>query len=240
MILLGLVSSYKEGALVQGAIRSLVPWCDHTLVYEGQAGKPIEGVPESDFGAWAKHDKVTLHRGRWRTDARKRQAMLEASRAWESPVWGIIVDADEVLYNGEYLRDWLQRLEYEEEVYPEKRFQGRPIRLMELDGGLSWVRARVLRLDRMQSYEISTAVFTTTDGHRTGQGNPRDLYSAWAEPRALYFEQDVNLVRAPIPTEPFIVHRSALRHPERDKVRMHQQEAEEFEKAQAREAAAAA
>lgn len=236
MNLIGLISSYKEGSLVQGAIRSVAPWCDHTFVYEGPAGPPIEGVPLSDFGEFDKRsERVTIHRGRWRTDARKRQEMLERTRRFEAPTWGVIVDADEVLFGGEYLRDWLQRLNYEEEINPDKTFLGKPMRLVELDGGVSWVQARLMRLDRMKQYEISTSVFVNDRGVREGRGNIRDRYSDWALPRTKYFEEDVMLVHPPIPTEPFLLHRSGLRHPVRNGLRMHEQEATEINRVKAAE-----
>lgn len=232
MKILGMCSSYMEGALVQGAIRSLLTACDHVLVMEGPAGPPVEGCPPSELGL--PYNRVTIQEGRWRTDARKRQAMLEWAQRWHTdphvPLWGVIVDADEVLFNGEYVRDWLQALVWAEEADPTRQteFLGKPLRLIELDGGVSWARARLLRLDRIRTYEVSTSMFTNHRGIRHGEGNVPDKYSEWAEPRASYFEGDVMLCHPPIPGEPHLLHRSGLRHPARRGVRMHEQEASEL------------
>ena len=232
MILLGLISSYREAGLVQGAIRSALTACDHVLVFEGPAGEPITDCPSSDFGRYKKDQRVTFKHGGWPTDAAKRQAMLEASRKWPAPVWGVIIDADEVLFNGEYLRDWLQRLEWDEEATG-KVYGGRPMRIVELGGEISWVSTRLMRLDRMDNYEVSTSVFVNSLGIREARGNVIDKYSEWAEPRAAAFENDQRLYPAPIPTEPFLVHRSGLRHPNRQKLRLHEQERSEIDRVQA-------
>ena len=232
MILVGLVSSYREGGLVQGAIRSALDACDHVFVLEGAAGAPIEAdVPATDLGVFSDDPRVTYREGRWRTDGRKRQAMLEWSRQFAPPVWGVIVDADEILMNGLYLRDWLQRLEWHEEVNPEARYLGRPMRIMELDGSLAWVRGRLLRLDRIQKYEVSTSVFVNDRGIRHGEGNVPDRFSEWQTPRMKYIEDDVMLAMPPLPTEPFLVHRSMLRHPLRSGLRLHEQERDELVRA---------
>ncbi len=232
MILLGLVSSYLEGELLRGAVESLLEArCDQVLCLEGPAGEPIEAdVPASDLGA-ALERRVTLRSGRWRTDARKRQAMLEWAHAQKvegETLWGVIVDADEVLVNGRYLRDWLLRLDYHEQLNPEAQYLGRPLRLMELDGSLAWLRGRLLRLDRITKYKVSTSVFETTQGLYTNAGNLEDSYTDWARPRAVYLEGDRMVVRPPLPTEPFLVHRSLLRHPLRSGLRMHEQERSEL------------
>lgn len=236
MILVGLVSSYKEGPLVQGAVRSCLECCDRVAVFEGPAGDPIEAdVPDTDLGefdsAVSDTHPVYSYFGRWRTDARKRQAMLE----WvhdvykNQPVWGVIVDADEVLINAAYLRDWLQRLDWHEEVNPEAEYVGRPMRLVELDGSVVWVRGRLLRLDRIREYKVSTSIFTLKNGETyRGGGNIPDSFLDWETMRQPYIEQGRMLVQPPIPTEPFLVHRSMLRHPLRSGLRLHEQERAEL------------
>lgn len=244
MIIVGLVSSYLAGPLLQGCVRSLLGCCDRVLVFEGPAGDPLENaseLPPSELGQ--RHSKrVHWQEGTWRTDAHKRTKLLERAQELRRPgdsLWGVVVDDDELLFGGEYLRDWLQLLDWTEpdhaRVHDDGRepyYHARPLRLLELDGSTSWLRGRLLRLDRLHRYIVSTSVFETTDGVRyEGGGNELDLFSAWAKPRQRYFEQDRMLVRPPIPTEPYIVHRSFLRHPARAPLRMHEQEAAELRKA---------
>src|SRR5579875_3415187 len=130
MKVVGLVSSYREGRLVQGAIRSLERVdLDDLLVYEGPAGEIPDGIeqaPASELppsGRRALEDLEPgtrirrvrggrVHRGQWRSDARKRNAMLaEAKRRnGNGPLWGVWLDGDELLAHGEYLRDRLQAI----------------------------------------------------------------------------------------------------------------------------------
>ena len=243
MILVGLCSTYKEGSLAREAVRSLLEACDRVLVMEGPAGDPItnERVPSTDIGNYddVVSGKLDWRTGRWRTDARKRQAMLEWAqaipRAEEETLWGVIVDGDEVLMNARFVRDWLQRLDWHEEVNEGTEYHGKPMRLVEMDGAVSWVRGRLLRLDRMREYKVSTSVWTAVvDGKLEtyrGAGNELDLFSDWETPRRVYMEQDRMVYPPPFTLEPYLVHRSLLRHPLRSGLRMHEQEAAELAKA---------
>ena len=236
-VLVGLISAYKEGELVRQAVASTLRACERVYVCEGPAGDPIDDdrVPDSDLGGLESDERVTVSVGRWRTDARKRQAMLESVQrdyGTDRSVWGVIVDADEVLWHGEYLRDWLLRLDYTEQLDETggSRYLGRPLRLVELDGSVSWARGRLLRLDRMRRYRVSTSVFEHADGLYTGAGNVPDYLNDWAAPRSVYLEGDNPrmMVMPPLPTEPFLVHRSILRHPLRAGLRLHEQERAEL------------
>src|ERR1700685_3236102 len=107
-MIVGLCSSYLEGPLVQGAIRSLLAACDHVVVFEGPAGPPLEGnMPKSDFTPWTHihmpdgkggyihsprtpdHPHLKIVRGSWKTDAKKRTAMIESLRPFTEPTWGV-------------------------------------------------------------------------------------------------------------------------------------------------------
>lgn len=232
-MIVGLISSYREGPLVQAAVASTLEACDEVLVMEGPAGDPLEAdVPETDLGPHADDPRVTFREGRWRTDARKRQAMLEWTRKFDPPVWGMIVDADEALINGRFLPHWVRRLDWHEQVNEDAEYIGRPLRLIEADGAVSWVRGRLLRMDRLVEYKVSTSVFTvrTSEGivPYKGGGNEPDKFSDWETPRTPYIEKDRMLVMPPLPMEPHLVHLSLLRHPLRSDLRMHQQEREQL------------
>ena len=121
MRVVGLVSSYREGRLTLGCLRSLhAVGLDDLLVSEGPAGElppGIEAAPESVFPEGMAE---LVNHGRWRTDGRKRDAMLkEAKRRHalhEGPLWGVWLDGDELLAHGEYLRDRLQGVLWEDEA----------------------------------------------------------------------------------------------------------------------------
>lgn len=228
--LVGLVSSYLEGRLIRGAVGSLVTACDAVYVFEGPAGDPIEAaVPPTDLGALAALENVHVHEGRWRTDARKRSDILARVKPrHEAPVWGIWVDGDEVLFNADYLRDWLQILQWHDELNGGEPHLGRPIRVVELDGSVGWMRGRVIRLDLVERYEISNAMFVNAHGFVQGAGHVPDSYSDWRLPRQPYWDGDQVVMPPPISGEPHVLHRSVLRHPLRAGNRMHQQEAEQI------------
>lgn len=243
MKLVGMVSSYLEGWLVQEAVRSLLEAVDHVYVCEGPAGDPITAeVPPTDLGELARDPAVSVWEGRWRTDARKRTTMIERARgdharsrheppgAPTRPLWGLWLDGDEVLFHGRFLRDWLQVLAWKEELDQVEPYLGRPIRIVELDGSVGWTRGKVVRLDLIRRYEVSAALFVNEHGVVQGAGNHPDSYLDWRIPREPYFASGQIVIPPPIPGEPFILHRSALRHPVRAGNRLHRQEAEEYAK----------
>lgn len=175
-MIVGLCSSYLEGPLVQGAIRSLHAACDRVVVFEGPAGPPLdEDVPESDFSycegsrpGW----QLDIVPGSWKTDAKKRTAMIESLRPFTEPTWGVWIDGDEVLCNPEYLRDWLNFADWKEQETGVENM-GWPLKIVELDGSIAVAQAKVLRVDRLDSYSVSSSVFKNTLGVLESRGNYR-------------------------------------------------------------------
>lgn len=239
LVVVGLLSAYKEGRLVQGAIRSLERvGLNAFYLYEGPAGEPLgEDVPESEFG---EHELI-VHRGRWRTDGRKRNAMLQQAKKEFAgrPFWCVVVDADELLVNGEYLRDRLQALTWDDEAReadpgdterpPWARW---PLRLVEADGSLSLITARVFRGDLIRPIDHSSSVVTNEHGVREGWGNYAEASKVWLEGWLRAIDQGKMIAWPPLPGEPHIVHRSNLRHPLRRGLRMSDQELAEFARAE--------
>ena len=238
--LVALVSAYKEGPLALGAIRSaLAAEPDRCLVMEGPAGDEIEDCPDTDYPA-RKGRGYDLRYGTWRADAEKRTAMVETVRAWNlpPPVWGVWVDGDEILCNGEYLRDILQALQWEDEANgasiddPDNLpTMGRPIRIVEPSGLIITCRAKVIRLDLIRRYVVSSSVVESVLGGYMGEGNKPDSLSKWFDDRELFAAKDYAFyAHPPLPCEPFLQHRSWLRHPNRRNVRMSEQEMHEFKR----------
>lgn len=102
------ISTYKEGQLVQGAIRSALACTNRILVFEGLTEtEGVEGEP-TQLGIYNKYLAGT---GRWDSESEKRNAMLQHARQkWQKDFWIMILDADELLVWGENLRDWLNQL----------------------------------------------------------------------------------------------------------------------------------
>lgn len=249
-----MVSAYKEGRLVRGAIESLLRVGLETLyVFEGPAGEPLgDDVPDSDYpylpthadvleadepGAWA-----VLHHGRWRSDARKRNEMLQRAKS-DHPgeeLWGVIIDGDEVLWNAEYLYDRIQAAAWDDEQRgasihdvdnpPTARL---PLRLVERDGTLSLITARVVRLDLLRSIDISSSVVTNVHGIQDGWGNYPELSPLYIEALGVAIDRGQLAAWPPFPCEPCIVHRAHLRHPLRRGLRMSDQETRELARAKA-------
>ena len=229
MRIVGLISSYLEGRLLEGAMRSLdAIGLDDLLVYEGPAGEPLEtDVPESSFPRGITH--VAKH-GRWRTDARKRNEMLLAARSRhpEGPLWGVWLDGDEILVNGEYLRDQLQAIVWNDNGEPTIRH---PLWVVEADGSMALANSRVVRLDLIQSYDISVSVVTNTSGVEEAWGNTNPDARIFLEMWMRGVDQGRMVAWPPIPCQPHIYHRSNLRHPSRRGLRLHEQESSELRRA---------
>lgn len=228
---------------MRAAVRTLAAvGLDALYVFEGPAGKALEGdVPESDLGFGAL-DEVRVHTGRWRTDARKRNEMLQrAKRDFPgAPLWGVIVDGDEALVNGEYLRDRLQALAWDDEakgaVAGDKDrpqpWAAWPLQLVESEGSMSIVTARVLRLDLIRSVDVSTSVMTNVHGVQIGLGNHPLPAGVWQEAFLRAIDEGKMIAWPPLPCEPYLVHRSNLRHPARRGLRMSEQETGELARAE--------
>ena len=223
-----MVSAYREGRLVQGALRSLgAVEPDAIIIYEGPAGKVPDGIeqaPESEFGPF----HVTT--GRWRSDARKRNAMLEEAKKTflgAGPVWGVWVDGDEVLVGGEYLRDILQSVLWNDQLEPGEPPTIRwPLRTVQADGSLAITTGRLVRLDLIRSYDISVSVVTNVYGAEERMGNVDDSSKLWLDLWMQAIDAGKMIAWPPLPGEPHLVHRSHLRHPARRGYRMHHQERE--------------
>lgn len=218
---------------------------DHVVIFEGPAGEPLpneDECPETyligDNGDGFVHTRM----GAWRTDAEKRTAMVEYCRRWrdQAPVWGVWIDGDEVLVNGEYLRDHLNVLDWQND--PAEPYLGWPMHLVELDGGVTLCRGKCVRIDLIDGYSVSSSVFRNALGIMHGEGNLPVRISEYQAKvagaiRGLPLSQqalarDRLMLPPPLPCEPYLLHRSALRHPARRGLRMHEQEAVEIEKAQ--------
>jgi hypothetical protein len=243
MIVVGMISAYKEGRLVRGAVESLMRVGLETLyVFEGPAGQPLgDDVPDSDYGtSLAAPTPFVFHRGRWRTDARKRNEMLQRAKS-DHPgeeLWGVVIDGDEVLWNAEYLRDRIQAASWDDEFRgadvndPAKPPTARlPLRLVERDGTLSVITARVMRLDLLRSIDISSSVVTNIHGIQDGWGNHPELSPMYVEALGMAIDRGQLAAWPPFPCEPCIVHRAHLRHPLRRGLRMSDQETRELARA---------
>ncbi len=217
--------------MLASAVASLAD-LDHVVVFEG----PVEGNPEVGpesviprGKSWSQ--RLTVVRGAWASDAAKRTAMVEwvHRRAWlnEHEPWGLWLDGDEILLYGEYLRDWLWRISQQGDDGNE--VVGWPLALVELDGSTSLCMGKLLRVDLVRRYLISSSYLELVNGTTRTVGNveywnPLDgpvVRTADGRPHWR--------ARPPLHGEPHLQHRPVLRSKLRAVERQHVAEARNFE-----------
>lgn len=117
------ISSYKEGQLIQGAIRSVHRHVHSIFVCEGATEPEMPEENESyiptDLGPYSPQAGISFTRsglsyyeGTWKSEADKRSSILRDARRVLpfADFWILVLDADEILVWGEYLVDYLSVL----------------------------------------------------------------------------------------------------------------------------------
>lgn len=224
MKIVGLVSAFREGPMLQAAVRSLAA-LDHVVVFEG----PVEGNPPAGPPSLIPKG-TTVIEGAWETDAAKRSAMVEwvHSRRWlDGETWGLWLDGDEILLWGEYLHDWVWRVSQQgDDANP---VAGWPLPLVELDGSVSICMGKLVRVDLIRRYLVSSSFIELVDGSTRTVGNV--LY--WT-PTEGPLQRDPATgkphwrARPPLQGEPHLQHRPVLRSKLRQVERQHVAEARNF------------
>lgn len=234
--LVALLSTYREGPLAQGAIRSIASHVDHVIVWEGPAGDArCDGAPATELEP-GYPTNLRWNTGEWATDAAKRSDMIEYLHGqFQGPVWALWLDGDEILENGHHLRDCVRSIVWRDQdrgasiLDPEKPpVGGAPIYFVEIDGSVGHDDGRLIRADLIRRYLVSNLILETTTGAKLRLGRKPMDAAEWIEPRLALHGQGLFLL-PPLPGEPFVVHRSHLRHPDRLALpRAHKQEHDEL------------
>lgn len=82
---------------------------DDIIVFEGLTETEHVPGPETDLGSYRRY---MVYNSQWASESQKRTQMLEhARRKLKCEFWMLLIDGDEILLWGEYLRDWLNVLE---------------------------------------------------------------------------------------------------------------------------------
>lgn len=234
-MIVGLCSTYREGQVGAGAIRSARSACDRVAVFEG----PVEGLEASGDptplgandtkGIFVKHDE-------WESDAAKRQDMLVWAKrehqkfGHNEPLWVVWIDGDEALIYPEYLRDWLYRASFVDGAYNWN------IRLVELDGSTVLCAGKCIRGDMVFQYLVSSYQVQLENGMIVALPNVRN-WMPWQEKyddAGNYYTKESPITasrRPPLHGEPHLLHRSGLRSPNRMIRRLHDSEAQWFPEA---------
>ncbi len=226
MRIVGLCSTWREGRLALSAVRSLRAACDVVHVYDGPIGSSPPVGPPSDWNAFRNDPRVVVRHGEWESDAAKRTSMLGPTRRLDTPVWGVILDGDELLLHGDLLPDMIEWAEADAGMRDEQSVTF-PLRLVEVNASVALVHYRVIRLDLVERWVASSNQVEFANG--IVRAAPNEVLLRGTEP-----EKD-DLVgayqrRRPLQGEPHILHRSGLRSPERQAQRQHVAEAGEWDK----------
>jgi hypothetical protein len=218
-MIVGLVPTYREGPLAADAVRSLLPCCDAILVTEGHVGQPHEHGDPTDPTSFRKIPRVTWTNkpGGWANEAAKRNEMLQRTRRYPPPVWGVYVDADEVLINGELIPSIIWAAERRAE--PGNDVVAIPLHITQVDGSVARIH-RVIRLDRLDRHVLSMSQLQFIDQSTTAVFPNIAL---WRPGEPIGPEN-----RPPLLGEPSLHHRDYLRPPKREDLRLHKLEVDEY------------
>lgn len=258
MKLYGLMSTYREGGLAIESVRSIEPYVDELIVFEGPAGAVDDAVLEAPP---TDRSIQTVYSGSWPTDAAKRTDMIKHARrragvggSASEPLWCLWLDADEILVNGHLLRDFLQRVVWEDERLGRTILDpgngpafSVPLTQVEHDGSLGRVLSRCVRGDLIRRYVVSSHVLELVTGQTVQHGLRPLTYVDTPQTMAIEMiagldvpdaEKQARLeaieMRLFVPQllagEPHTIHRPHLRHPARQSLRMHEQERAELER----------
>lgn len=235
-----LISTYKDGTMVQGTIKSLHrAGIDNIIVCEGAWAKDAPDGPATDLGVYKRYrlDTRTL----FENEADKRNHMLKAARVRMKgkPFWIFTIDADEILVWGEYLSDWLNVLKPPQEAIvpikitiPGAGWQDitQDMRVTEFDSDeeIEWRNSLYERISAFHTvtyFAPSHLVHSTLIHHY----NLGILEAVTTEGKMVNFAT-IRSPTEPFQGEPHLHHRYYLRRGERFKFRGSELEAEELRK----------
>lgn len=236
MKIVGLVSSFREGELLRSAIESLAP-LDHVLVAEGPVEQNADlSGQESLIPSYVGEPKRQVHvmRGEWPADAAKRTAMIRwvQDRRWlrGEEVWGLWLDGDEILLWGEYLADWLRRAS--QAGTADDPAAGWPLSIVEPDGSVAWCMGKLIRVDLIERYLISSSFIEMKGGATRTVGNVQ-CWTPLDGPTQFTEAEGERLphwrARPPLQGEPHLVHRWHLREKQRQVERQHKAEERNYQ-----------
>lgn len=221
-MIVGMMPTYREGPLAASAIRTLLTCCDTIVVFEGPVGDAPEVGEPTSIKELRKNPKVISRFGSWDSEVEKRNEMLAFTRRYKPPVWGVYLDADEVLVNGQWIPDLIWAAERQRGGHS---FTGEdvsvaalPLLIQEVDYSVGRIH-RIIRLDLLERHVLSmsqlkfltsdiVAVFPVVPVWRPGEPLTKDA-------------------RPPMSGEPHIHHRAYYRPPVRADYRLHQEEMED-------------
>lgn len=213
------LSTYREGKLPQGTIRSVLKVTQDIICFEGLTEANHVPGPETDLGAYK---RFMVRKANWESESAKRTDMLMYARRKfrDEEFWMLLLDGDEILVWGEYLRDWLNVLEPGFES--QENFV--PIKVTE-------AATRLIKLDvNGTEIEVPNGALTFVTSSHLYHSSVIDHYHVGAWQIVTPFEGRIAALdnrdseRPPSYGEPHIHHRPYLRRYERKEFRAHDHE----------------
>jgi len=219
MKVIGMISSGFDSGLTEAAANSLRKACDKVYILDGGIANAdnLEDEPTNLAFAVRSDGYHVRHGSIFTDDAAKRTALLKwVQHENDDDCFGIVLDSDEVLLWGEYMRDFLALAEKR----PATAAGGFPLRLVEFDGSVALAASRVYKLGAIDHYDLSSYTVTLA-----GSSAPITLPNT----RVCYMHgmplrSDDPRCRPPVQGEPHILHRTMLRSPGRTTQRQHEAE----------------
>lgn len=214
----GMLPTYREGPLAASAARTLFECCDVVLSYEGPVGNaPETGDPTEWPRDLQRNSRLIRKHGTWTDEVAKRNAMLDFTRRYDPPVWGVYLDADEILLGARWVPDLVYAAERNAEEG--RAVSAIPLLIQEVDYSVGRIH-RLIRLDLLKRHVLSMSqmVFFGSEVVVTFPVIP-----TWRP------GQDMTpFQRPPMEGEPHIHHRSYYRPKARTDFRLHKEEANAF------------
>lgn len=201
---------------------------DEVFVFEGPVDRekklPTQSLSMNQFGIYD-IEGPKYFSGGWTSDAEKRTDILREAQAWNCDGWALWLDSDEILLYGEYLHEWCERADLETGT------GGTAIRIVEYDGSVAQCYGKLIKLDSIHKYIMSSYEVELSNGITVALPNV-PICSAGGIPIGEIKDRDDPLLalnRPPVIGEPHLLHRHGLRDPERKALRLHEKEAEDFQ-----------
>lgn len=181
-----LIATWRDEGLLRKAAESAAPYVDGVIILDGGYQSIV-----SKADAWSRDEELTNAyvagenvyivqvQGLWPSEEEKRTALLELARATfkvdeYEELWGLVLDADETLYNGEGLRDFIIAAQggVDDDQAP-------GLQRIEPDGASYWAPSRLFQITPSTVYADSDTLFSeeygeTPLGHRLFPSSPGD------------------------------------------------------------------
>lgn len=223
--IVALVSTYKEEDILASCVRS-AKHCDSVVIFDGPTNAEERVNWRTVPPPFPLFGNSVYIQGGWTSDADKRTTMLGFAKSFgdKQHDWALWLDGDEVLIWGKYLHDHCKRADQETAT------GGTTLRIVEYDGSVAECYGKLIKLDSIKRYVMSSYEVELTNGMTVALPNVPICYAGGLPYGKITGINDPLLGRnrPPLAGEPHLLHRHGLRDPNRGVERLHEAEADSF------------